>query len=405
MRSRGTYGGGCLALKLTVFSKELREIGRDKRVLYSALVGPILLVVVITRLMSFLEQSFTSPKAQKVHYLAPSYSSTALKAMQDGENLQLIPVQSSEQGRKLVEDGGATLFIEFPSNAPATNEPEIISAVFDSQESKSQIVLGMLQKAVGVKSAERLVELLQSASINPKLAVPIQVEPKPIERKKEGVGSFLAGFLPYLAVIWAFYGAFGNASDIVAGEKERNTLETLLISPISRTEIAIGKFLALMAVSLTSSLSSLITVYVMGFMAGGTAKVLFPSGVHLTLGTVGTVLAVIVPLSAMFSALLLGISAFSKNSRECQTYLSLASFVVIMPAIFSQFIGYTDFARAGWVNFVPVLNSASVLREALLGRYNVPGILTTAGVSFVLAAVCLVWAVRMFERERILVRI
>jgi sodium transport system permease protein len=305
----------------------------------------------------------------------------------------------------MVLDGSASLFREFPGAAPEANQPEQITAVFDEQETKSQIVLSMVQKAVAMVSARRLVELLTAAHIDPALAAPIQVKPEQIKREDAGMGGFLAGFLPYLIVIWAFYGGFGLASDLVAGEKERQTLETLLISPLTRREIALAKFLSLLSISTVASLSSLIAVLAMGLAGGPAAALMYPNGVNLSIGTVFALVLVVIPLAAMFAGLLLAISAFARNSRECQTYLSLISFVVLMPAVFSQFLGFTDFAKARWVSFVPVLNSAAVLRESLLGKLDPVSLLITVLVSSILALATILWAVRMFEREEVLVRI
>lgn len=385
-----------------IYRKELREIARDKRVLYSALIGPIFLVLLITQLMSFVERSFSSPKAQKIHYVRPGYDSGALKALENSKTLQLVEVESAEKGTKMVEDGRATLFLEFPATAPEEGKAEHVKAVFDEKEQKSEIVLAMAAKAVAMISAQKLAALLMEKQINPDMAAPIQLKPTPIKQKETGVSGFLASFLPYLIVIWAFYGGFSLASDSVAGEKERQTLETLLISPVSRRDLVISKFLVLTSVGITASFSSFAAVVALGLF--GNSKAMFPSGFFLTPAMVGTVLLVIIPLSAMFAGLLLAISAFSKNTREAQTYLSLLSFVVLMPAVFSQIIGLTDFARARWVSFVPVLNSATVLRESLLNKVDPMSLIITVGLSLALASISIWLAVRMFHREQILVR-
>ena len=71
--------------------------------------------------------------------------------------------------------------------------------------------------------------------------------------------------------------------------------------------------------------------------------------------------------SAMFAGIQLALSSFAKNVREAQTHITLMSFLVLLPAVFSQVIGYTDFAKEVWISLIPILNAAGVIRESLLG--------------------------------------
>lgn len=103
--------------------------------------------------------------------------------------------------------------------------------------------------------------------------------------------------------------------------------------------------------------------------------------------------------------MLLAVSVFARNMREAQSYLSLLSFVVLMPALFSQFIGYTSFAKALWVSLVPILNSATVLREGMLGNFSLVPYLLTMGVNVALAAASLIACTTMFRKERIVWRV
>lgn len=116
-------------------------------------------------------------------------------------------------------------------------------------------------------------------------------------------------------------------------------------------------------------------------------------------------LVVLLPTVAMFASLLLTFSTFAKNSREAQSYISLASFVVVVPAAFSQLIGLTDAASQRWVNFVPVLNTANNIRNALLGKPDWSGTAITFLVSGAIAAVLILIVVRLFNREEVLTRV
>jgi sodium transport system permease protein len=213
------------------------------------------------------------------------------------------------------------------------------------------------------------------------------------------------GLLPYMIVIWAFYGAMGIAGDMVAGEKEKSTLETLLITPVSRTHIVLGKLMALSTISLLSSLSSLIGIILFATIKPPGSAEMFKAGLGVTPASALVIIALMVPMAAVFSSLLIGVSSYAKNSREAQQYLSQISFIVIMPAVFSQFIGLTDYGSKRWVDFVPILNTANNIRLSLLGKADLTGIFITIGVSLLLALVALRISVMLFNREEVLVRV
>jgi sodium transport system permease protein len=240
--------------------------------------------------------------------------------------------------------------------------------------------------------------------LDPKAFEAFGIERRSADTGQAFGGSMLVGFLPYLIILWAFYGGFSIVSDLVAGEKEKGTLETLLVSPISRTDIAVGKFLALATVSLAATVSALMGVVLMGLFDNKATSVMFDGGLSLSLESILAIVLALIPLIVLFAAGLLSLSTFAKNQREVQSYLSLVSFLVLVPAMMSQFIGYTDAATSTWIAFTPILNTATVLRQALLEKVDYGTLAITTGVSVVLAVLALWVVVRLFQRESVLFR-
>lgn len=386
---------------LLIFKKEFLELRRDKRTFYSAILGPVFLIYLMLTSLSFVEKSFSGAKSQRLHVVRSVEENPFVESLRKVPEIQIISVDSVEAGRKLIEKGDARVLLTGGSKAEGA--PIELTAIFDPDELKAKVLLGMLSETVDKTNDARVTQLLDAANVSKADREPIHLNKEPISKKPQTGGDTLAGFLPYLIVIWAFYGAFGNASESVAAEKEKQTLETLLIAPVKRREVALGKFLTLFSISLTSCLVSILTISILGPTIA--SKSMFPGGFHISAAATITSIAAIVPLSAMFAGLLLAVSAYARNARECQTFLTLLSFVVLIPAVFSQFIGFTDFAHARWVSFVPVLNAATVLRQALLDKIDPTGVVITILVSSVLAFLGVWLAVRMFEREKILVRV
>lgn len=383
-------------------------MARDKRVRSSAIFGPIILIVVLVYLFGFLQTTLSKPENQRIHVVREGSDNAIVEGLRKGK-VNVIEVDTIAEGEKLIREGRARVVLTFEqglNDRLASGERSSITATFDPKNQTAPIAISIVERIVVEINKVQRNSLLTSQGIDPERAEPLKVVEKKLETgPKGGASDLIIGFLPYLIVIWAFYGGMSIASDLVAGEKEKATLETLLISPASRSQVAMGKFLALGAVCFISSLSSLVGLAVMSAVKLPMTAGLFKDGLGVSPQAAAVTLLVMLPTVALFAGVLLAISAFAKNPREAQTHLTLVSFVVLMPALFSQFIGFTDFAQAKWVGAVPVLNSATSIRNALLGKFDFVAIGLTVVISSVLAAIAVAIAVRMFNREEVLTRV
>ena len=391
---------------LQVFKKETREMFRDKRVRSSAILGPFLLVFVMMMSFGSLIDKVTKPHAVKIHVVNPQPDNPVLHVDKESP-LQIVPIKSIDEGRELIGSGKAALVLNFPDNFVsdlAAGKPVSIQAIYDSKEQRSQLAESSFEKLIGRFNQVSVKALLTSKGISPDLATQVKLKSEDATRNK-GANEILLAILPYLIVFWAFIGGVSAASDLVAGEKERNTLETLLISPVPRTKIVWGKFLSLCCLCLMSSLSGLAAVYVAAASHLPGMDTMFHEGTGLGPATVGSVILVLLPTVAFFASVLIAISTFARNTREAQTYLSLASILVSFPALSSQFIGFSDMATAKWINLIPVMNASAAVRSALLGKLDSTSLALTAGTSAVLAVISIVIAIRLFNRENVLLRV
>jgi len=390
-----------------VFLKEIREMLRDKRVLMGAFVAPIFLIVLMLALVGFVDDTVKKPKPPRIAVVKSSAPSAIEQSFLENPGMRTVPVASEAEGKSLVESGSVKALLQFSpgfeqSLSKGTAE---LFVTFDQDEPTSQIAVAIIEESVQAINKSTLEAVLQREGIPKEASEPIKVVRKPIS-KAEGLGSsMIVGLLPYLIVIWAFYGGFSIVADLVAGEKERGTIETLLISPAERSSIALGKFLALGCVCFVSALTSLVGTVLVGVLQLPFTKSLFPEGVHLSIGAILSILVTLISLVTLFAGILLSVSAASKNMREAQTYLTLVSFVVLMPAIFSQFIGFTDLGKQTWVAFTPILNSSIVIRESLLGKPDIVHLLLALGINLVLGLIGLRVVVSLFGKEQILGRI
>jgi sodium transport system permease protein len=384
-----------------VYRKEVREMLRDKRTRGAALFGPIFLMIFFVCGFGTIIGSVAKPQSQVVHFVGKSDPILAALTL---KGIQMKEVGSVTEGEDLIRRDKAKLVLVFGPSA-GDGASQVVQAYLDPKQQKAQIALAIVSKSIKDMSEARLREFLKKRSLPESASEPIRIQEKTVKVGEAGAGEFIVGMLPYLIVIWAFYGGFALATDLVAGEKEKVTLETLLITPVKRTQIVLGKFLALSTLCLVSSLASVFGLVLVAVLKLPGSDFMLKDGLGFTFSSGLITLIVLLPTVAMFASLLLAFSTYAKNSREAQSYISLASFVVVIPAAFSQLIGLTDAANQGWVNFVPVLNTANNIRNALLGKPDWSGTAITVVVSGAIAAALLMIVVRLFNREQVLTRV
>jgi sodium transport system permease protein len=382
-----------------IFMKELREMFRDKRVRSGALVTPVILVFSILLLFGFIIDTLARPENMKLSIIGSGPLVEQLKAAK--VTVDVIPSVAEAEAK--IRAGKARLVLEMPSEGAAPGKQVVVRAYYDDKDEKAQIQIAQTRAIFSKLSSELLLQTLATEGLPKEAAEPIKFEEKPIKvGSEQGASDFVIKLLPYIIVIYAFYGGMGSVGDLVAGEKEKKTLETLLITPVSRSDIAYGKFLALATLCLASSLSAVVGLLLAGVIKLKIFEKLFPEGLGVSALSLGLVVLVLLPAVVLFASLMLAISTRSKNLREAQTQLTMASLIVLMPAMFSQFIGLTDFANAMWVNTVPVLNTANAIRNVLLGKPELVPIAVGVVVNAVLGVIALAWAIRLFKQEAVL---
>lgn len=386
---------------LIVFKKELRDMFRDKRVRSSAFIMPILLIVGMLYLFGGIIGNLGKPQNQKIHAVK---TGNPLLAELKSKGINVIEVPTLEKGLAMVRSGDARVLLQFPDSAGGLSQT--VHAYYDKKEQLGQIALRVVKEVYDRVNRQLVGAYLQQHNLPAGAQDLVKVQDEPVQVGEAGGASeMIIGLIPYMIVIWAFYGGLGIAGDLVAGEKEKNTLETLLVAPVGRNQIVVGKFLALAVVCLLSSLSSVVGLGLYALLKPPGSAMMLSGGLGLTPLSMTVTIVALLPTVALFASIMIAISTFARNLRESQTYLSLVSFIVVIPAIFVNLLGLTDLGKQMWINFVPVLNTGANIRAAFLGKADLTALAMTVISSSILAVILLRVAVWLFRREQVLTRI
>jgi sodium transport system permease protein len=248
--------------------------------------------------------------------------------------------------------------------------------------------------------------LLTAKGVSTGLLQPFDLDENNVAPPEKVGGSGFGGMIPYFVIILAFTGAMYPAMDLTAGEKERGTMETILTSPVSRTDLVLGKFFMVVTASLATAILALCSMGISFMLAKNTIDRLLSKSdpsFHFSLDPRGVlaVFVMILPLSVLFSASMLAVSLFAKSYREAQTYISPMTFVVILPAIIALLPGVELNTRTA---LVPILSTTLVGKELMAGNHPWGFIALIFASSCVYASIAIGAAVTLFNRESVLFR-
>lgn len=279
----------------------------------------------------------------------------------------------------------------------------------NSADEKTRLAFGQVQEVMQAYEKDILRDRLSRANLPESLPNPINPIVIDLAQDDQLAANLWSKLFPALLIIMAATGAFYPAIDLGAGEKERGTMETLLISPAKRTEIVLGKFLTVMIFSVSTAILNLAS---MGF-TGRHMVNMVGSGALSKMGDLSFpsfsalfwIVILLIPLSALFSALCLSLATFARSSKEGQYYLTPLLMVTIGLTVFCLSPGVEINA---FYSFMPVVGVALLLKAMLLSTVNagvlyiyaIPVLITSVGYSLL----ALWWAIDQFQREDVLFR-
>ncbi len=398
---------------LLVLRKEVREALRDRRTLFVTLVLPILLyptLMIGLGTVSARQQGKLREQVQ-AYALAGPLPEALRRSLAEAKGLRAVETGDPEKALRARE---VRLVVRAAPDFPEVLEKggsARLELLHDSADEASaearRKALDAVEKYREAVLQERLARAgLARAYVQP-VDVPSSAATDIASATRRGAHVF-GRLLSFMLVVMMVTGAFTPAVDTVAGEKERGTMETLLVCPATRLEVVLGKFLSVFAVSIATALGNLLS---MGLTFGQLASSLGVRGkidFQVDAGTAVTIFLVLLPLAALFSALALAFSTLARSTKEAQTYLT-PLLLVSMPLSMVSVIPNIELTPG--LASVPVSGAVLLFRDLMLAQGEpallakvLPLVPVVLGTTALAAGLAIRWAVWMFEREEVLFR-
>jgi sodium transport system permease protein len=345
----------------TVFRKEVRENIRDRRALFnSLLLGPLLFPLLFVGMMWFLE-SAEKERAEatlELPVIGAEYAPSLIRFLEQ-QGTEILPAPEDPEDLVRSQEVPVVLRIlpEYPEKW-AEGLPAPVEVISDPSRQESNAPIRKI-KGLLYGYGQQIGSLrLRLRGVSPQLASPVMVKDVDLSTPKSR--AILAViFLPYVLMITAFTGATHLAMDTTAGEKERKSLEPLLINPVPRWQIMTGKMLTTMVFAMASLALTLVSFrIVLPYMPVGAF------GMDLTLGleTLLSILFVISPVAILAAALLTLLASFAKSYREAQSYMGL---VILIPMIPSLIFMANPIKAELWMMNIPLFSQNLLIGELI----------------------------------------
>jgi len=380
---------------MVVFKKELKDSLRDRRALLTAMMpaifGPVMMMALLSSAAETRKETDdltlqVTGKENAPDLIAYLLENDILIEDFDGDAKTEIQAKNVDVILEIPADYGEN----FSSFRPAQVLLFADDSLEKSERASDRVAALIRSYSRGVGALRLMVR-----GINPAVALPVHYERKDFSTSTSRASKILASLQMFLLMA-AFFGGAGVAIDTTAGERERNSLEPLLVHPLSSRAIMGGKWLT---VSIYGAMATLLVVLSTAACLKFISLEALGVDPKLSGGMQIRIFALLLPMAFFASAAQMLASLFAKTFKEAQTYLGLLTLLPILPVMFTMF---KDVKTASWMYLVPIMGQQQLITSVMRGEgMDLLGFLTTVAVTVAGALILFAILTRLLRSERV----
>ena len=381
-----------------IVKKELKRFFTDKRMIMSLILPGVLIFVLYSLMGNFIGDAIT-PDDDYEYVICVENESVTLDGYLStlGFKYKKVNAPREEAEKKLV-DKEIDLYVSFSEDfddAGADKAGKNVVIEYNSAKSESAKIYSALQTVYMQNSV---------ASVDYNYAINAGVENPDMATEEDVVKMMLTMFMPFILMVFLVTGSVSVASESIAGEKERGTIATLLVTPVKREYIALGKIIALTVTSLFSSLVSFVGIMAslpnllqLEKIGDVTSIDLSVYGASTFVGILGIILITVM----MFTMIMSVLSTFAKSVKEATQFVTPAMIVVMLASVTSM-IGGGKAVTNPALYLIPIYNCAQCLTMLFSGEFYGLCYLFTILSDALFVVLGVVLLAKMFNNEKIM---
>jgi sodium transport system permease protein len=379
-----------------VFTKEIVEHARDRRalfsILWSSLIGPLL----IGFLFFQIARDRRAADDIEIPVVGREHAPHLMKWL--GEQVGVTIVDGPADAEEAVHSGDFDFAVvveedfgkRFEQSRPAT-----VKLYYDDARNRARPKVDRIRGLISGYSQQMSDLRLVARGISPQVSRPIRLQSLEVSSAQRRASRILS-FVPLMLLIAAFAAGMSPSVDSTAGERERGSLEPLLINPVSTLAVAAGKWMAASVFAAAALSVSL------GLVLGLLVRLpLGDLGVYFRLDPwqIGGLLAAALPVAVLAPAFQMLVACYARSFKEAQAYLGYVMMIPMLPTIIMMGMGVE---RSPWMNLVPIVAQTQLIQSFLAAEMPASWELAVSGgLALLLSLLCVHGVARLLRQEKI----
>jgi sodium transport system permease protein len=384
---------------ILIAKKEFLDMFRDKRTLIRMIMIPLLVFPLIIYLMTTIQESQMKSEAAKeieIGYVLNGQSAAMVERMDTTKNITFIAYQDTTALSVDIENHSINMGIWFASD-------------FDQKYAAGeQATYGIHYRSTHEEEYDRLenlLELQEEHLVQERLALntlpadyvePLNMIPYNFSSRREMIGKYAGGILPYIFMAFCFMGCMLPAIDLFAGEKERGTIETLLVTPVNRVYILVGKMIVVIAFGLLSATVALVGLIGSVYLMGDGGELTTEIANIVTPQLVITLYVLLIPIAIFFAGIMIPVSVYARSFKEAQSILTPMNMAVIIPAMLGFLPGLELNYTTAWI---PIVNVVMSVKAVIAGNAEIGPLIITFASLILLSVIAVFISFKQFGKE------
>ncbi len=388
---------GPMAQTMVVFRKELKDAARDRRAIYSVLFGSLLGPVMVGFMVNSVADRQRQIEEITIPVVGMAHAPALVDWLRQQSGVQVVP--GPEDAEDAVRGRRDDVIVVVPDDYAArfrASKPADVQIVSDGSRTTSRPAVQRVRSLLQRYSSEIASLRLVGRGVSPAIVTPVRLEEIEVSSAQQRAAVIL-NFIPMFIVLAAFTGGMQIATDSTAGERERGSLEPLLVNPAPRQAFAGGKWMAAATFSMLSvALTTGLCLLMLSFIP------LQELGVRFRIGPaqVAWLLVAVLPLSFLASAVQTYLATFARSFKEAQTYMGFLVMVPMLPGILGSVY---PIASQPWMYPVPMLGQHVLMTDVMGNKAPSAAMFAVAAVVTTIVALVLVrLATALLRKERII---
>ena len=391
---------------MTILKKELRRVFGDKKMIFGMFIMPPLMMIIIFSLigntMGDMMEDVESHKSLVYFSNLDEKTETDLGSLAETMIIESVKDGEMESLKEKLKNGDIDAIVELPSdfrdkieNYDRENIPNI-NIFYNPSEDNSEVAYRKLEsifdeniKKPTIKNRIKDEKILEVYTINK------DTDAKIFKEEKMS-GKALSMMLPYFIVIMLYSSIMGLAIDTFTGEKERGTMASLLLAPIKRTDIVLGKLIGLTIISMISSIAYVVSMSIVMPKAMSFGQ---DTAVKFTFAQFGQIALIMLSMAFLMVAMISIIATYSKNAKEAGTYIAPLYIVVIVAGVMTM----TSTGEISSIQYlIPIYGSCLAIGRSIIAELTVTNLLYSIGSNILIGLIFSYIVAKMFSSEKIM---